>query len=72
MTFTDEDLTRLKADMAIAKPGLLYAPWMYSLIARLESAEQCARDLKSHAIGTHCIAPIEREHLETWRKTTVK
>lgn len=67
MTFTDEDLKRLKEYHSIDREFHANSIWverskLKALIARLEAAENCAKNL-NNILAEHC------ELLEVWRKS---
>lgn len=72
-TFTDEDLKRLQEMGTVELErwirGEIDMPSLYSLIARLEAAEECARVLDFHVVNK-CSESDEHDEsaLGKWRK----
>lgn len=68
MTFTDDDLKRLKED--VAKGG--WSPKMPALLVRLEAAENVADDYECLQIALGCGFWIENPLFKAWRKSAGK
>jgi hypothetical protein len=77
MTFTDDDLKRLKDDMELGVTTLLFPEIAKALLARLEASERvCLGAVSQRIVHTphECYDgnPIRVEIVEAWRKACGK